>query len=130
MFVESIKRFVVTLDDASANALAGDEVPLGRGDDEPLLEDAVPLEPMPDVKPDDDGCSCCHGGIISLLLSKRFASSNVIFFLSAINCLARKKSIKKPFVSFVALNYLVQSLIFLLRVYPGAVGHLELNLSV
>jgi hypothetical protein len=61
------------------------------------LDDAVPLEPTPDVKPDDDGWSCCHGGILSLLLSKRFASSNDIRFLLEINCLAKitMKSIRK-----------------------------------
>jgi len=60
VFVESINKFVVTLDDASANVLAGDDdddddgiadVPGTRGDDEPLFDDAVLLEPIPD----DDG---------------------------------------------------------------------------
>ncbi len=66
VFVESINKFVVTPDDASANVLTGDDdddvtddgiadVPATRGDDEPLFDDAVLLEPIPDVKPDDDG---------------------------------------------------------------------------
>jgi hypothetical protein len=57
----------VTPDDASASVLTGDDddgdeidegnvdIPTLRGDDEPLLDDAVPLEPTPDVRPDDDG---------------------------------------------------------------------------
>jgi hypothetical protein len=61
VFVESINKFVVTPDDASANVLTGEEEEDGddiltiRGEDEPVLDDAVPLEPTPDVKPDDDG---------------------------------------------------------------------------
>ncbi len=89
VFVESINKFVVvTPDDASGN---DDEIidgPTLRGDDEPLFEDAVLVEPIPDVSPEDDGWSCCHGGILSLLLSKRLASSNDIFLLS-INCFAK-----------------------------------------
>ena len=42
----------------------GLDVPAIRGDDEPLFDDAVPLEPIPD---DDEGCSCCHGGMISFV---------------------------------------------------------------
>jgi hypothetical protein len=48
--VESINKFVVPPDDESA----GDDVPTIRGDDEPLFDDAVALEPIPDVRPDDD----------------------------------------------------------------------------
>ncbi len=50
----------MTPDDASANVLTGeeedgDDILTIRGEDEPVLDDAVPLEPTPDVKPDDDG---------------------------------------------------------------------------
>lgn len=94
VLVESINRLAVTLDEPSAVAaavaaaapLAGDELPDTRADDAPLLDEAVPLEPIPD----EDECSCCHGGMISLLLSRRLASSNVIFFLSAISSLAKR----------------------------------------
>ena len=66
VLVESINKFVVTPDEASARVLTGDEdidetdedivdVPTIRGDDAPLFDDAVPLEPTPDVKPDEDG---------------------------------------------------------------------------
>jgi hypothetical protein len=65
VLVESINKFVVTPDDASANVLTGDDdidgtdedsadIPTTRGDDEPLFDDAVPVEPTPDVRPDDD----------------------------------------------------------------------------
>ncbi len=53
VFVESINKFVVT-PDASANVLTGD-VPPARGEIEPLLEEAVPLEPIPDVRLDEEG---------------------------------------------------------------------------
>ena len=93
VLVESIKRFVVMLDDASASVLTGEDTDAtARGDDEPLFDDAVPLEPMPDVSPDDDGCNCCHGGILSLFLSNRLASSNENFFLLAMTCLAAKRT--------------------------------------
>lgn len=88
VLVESINRLLVAPDEASAKVFTGEEE-VGRGEEAPLLEEAVPLEPIPDVKPEDDGCSCCQGGMLSLLLSKRFASSKEIFLLSII-CLARR----------------------------------------
>jgi len=101
VFVESINRFVVTPDDASARVLTGgDDETVGgdivdvltiRGDDEPLFDGEL----VPDVRPDDDGWSCCHGGILSLLLSKRLASSNEIRFLFEINCLAKLRVERK-----------------------------------
>jgi len=61
VFVESINRFVVTPDDASARVLTGgDDETVGgdivdvltiRGDDEPLFDGEL----VPDVRPDDDG---------------------------------------------------------------------------
>lgn len=91
VFVESINKFVVTPDEASASVLTGDEAiaegtadaPTIRGEVELLLEEAVL-----DVRPEEEGCSCCHGGMLSLLLSKRFASSKEMRFLLEINCLA------------------------------------------
>jgi len=76
VLVESMNKFPV----GSFEAVLGE-----RGD-------ALPLEPRPD---DDDavvdGLSCCKGGILSLFLSKRLASSNEIFFLFAINSLAKQE---------------------------------------
>lgn len=65
-----MRRLVVIPDEASATAVAtaltggedDDEidedkadVPTIRGDAEPADDEPVPLEPMPDVRPDDDG---------------------------------------------------------------------------
>lgn len=91
VFVESINRFVVALDEASASVFTSDVTLATRGDEVPLFDEAVPLEPIPEVRPDDDGCNCCHGGILSLFLSRRLASSNEIFFLFAITCLANRE---------------------------------------
>jgi hypothetical protein len=70
VLVESMRRFDVIPDDASATAVAtaltGEyvaddiddgnvDVPTIRGETEPLFDEPVPLEPRPDVKPDDDG---------------------------------------------------------------------------
>lgn len=97
-----MRRFDVKADGPSARAVAtaltgGDDdivaVPTIR-DDAEIIGDAlwIELEPTVDVKPDEDGCNCCQGGILSLLLSRRFASSNEIRFLFEITCLAEKKN--------------------------------------
>jgi hypothetical protein len=45
----------VTPDDASPKVLTGEDDVATRGEDEPLFEDAIPLEPIPDVRPVDEG---------------------------------------------------------------------------
>jgi hypothetical protein len=55
VLVESINKFVVTPDEASAKVLTGDDDPGTRGEAEPLFEDAIPLEPIPDVRPEEEG---------------------------------------------------------------------------
>ena len=102
-----MRRLVVIPDEASATAVAtaltggedDDEidedkadVPTIRGDAEPADDEPVPLEPMPDVRPDDDGWSCCQGGMLSLFLSRRLASSNEMRFLLDINCFAKNRT--------------------------------------
>jgi hypothetical protein len=129
VLVESIKRFPVTLDEASAKVFTGDERPVDvRDDAEPLIDEAVPDVPSADVKPDDETCNCCHGGILSLPLSNRLASSNEIFFLLTMTCFAGKTiDLEHAFVS--SISNLVRSLFCHLLTCRSVMFHLVLSLS-